>query len=184
MKVLSIKQPFATLCAAGLKDVENRSWTTKFRGTLLIHSSTGPADLFDKSLPLKVFQEFDRIVDLKTGEQIKTSKILRVKNDVISFIGPEKLRHEFEILKTEIAEQIDNSNTLFLEHAIVGSVDLVDVIQDSKSKWSCDGSYHWILKNAVLFGRPVLEVKGKLRLWTFPDDNHILNTKSKILVER
>ena len=37
-KALSIKQPWASLIAIGLKDVENRTWKTKYRGKLLIHA--------------------------------------------------------------------------------------------------------------------------------------------------
>jgi hypothetical protein len=39
MKALSIKQPWAWLIAQGIKDVENRSWRTNFRGDFLIHAS-------------------------------------------------------------------------------------------------------------------------------------------------
>lgn len=39
MKVLSIKQPWATLTALGYKKIETRSWKTSYRGPLLIHSS-------------------------------------------------------------------------------------------------------------------------------------------------
>ena len=39
MKVLTIKNPWAMLILIGLKDVENRSWKTDYRGKLLIHSS-------------------------------------------------------------------------------------------------------------------------------------------------
>ena len=38
MKALSIRQPWAWLIAAGHKDIENRSWNTKFRGKFLIHA--------------------------------------------------------------------------------------------------------------------------------------------------
>lgn len=38
MKVLTIKQPWASLIALGEKHIETRSWKTKYRGTLLIHS--------------------------------------------------------------------------------------------------------------------------------------------------
>jgi len=38
VKALSLRQPWAWLCAAGLKDVENRTWPTKFRGRFLIHA--------------------------------------------------------------------------------------------------------------------------------------------------
>lgn len=39
MKALSIRQPWAWLIASGHKDVENRTWYTRFRGKFLIHAS-------------------------------------------------------------------------------------------------------------------------------------------------
>ncbi len=41
MKVLSIKQPWASLIVNGYKEYEFRSWKTKFRGDILIHASLG-----------------------------------------------------------------------------------------------------------------------------------------------
>lgn len=38
MKVLTIKQPFASLIASGLKEYEFRTWKTNYRGELLIHA--------------------------------------------------------------------------------------------------------------------------------------------------
>ncbi|HET9766458.1 MAG TPA: ASCH domain-containing protein [Thermoanaerobaculia bacterium] len=40
LPTLSIRQPWADLILWGVKDVENRSWSTSLRGSLLIHSST------------------------------------------------------------------------------------------------------------------------------------------------
>lgn len=42
MKVVSVKQPWATLITLGIKPIENRSWRTEYRGKLLIHSSAKP----------------------------------------------------------------------------------------------------------------------------------------------
>ncbi|MBQ8131800.1 MAG: ASCH domain-containing protein [Bacilli bacterium] len=41
MKVLTIKQPFATLIAEGLKEYEFRTWKTSYRGEFLIHAGKG-----------------------------------------------------------------------------------------------------------------------------------------------
>ncbi len=41
MKVLTIKQPFATLIAEGIKEYEFRTWKTKYRGEILIHAGKG-----------------------------------------------------------------------------------------------------------------------------------------------
>jgi hypothetical protein len=39
MKVLVVRQPWAWLIVHGYKDIENRSWKTHYRGTLLIQAS-------------------------------------------------------------------------------------------------------------------------------------------------
>ncbi len=41
MKVITIKQPFATLIAEGIKEYEFRTWKTKYRGEVLIHAGKG-----------------------------------------------------------------------------------------------------------------------------------------------
>ena len=38
MKVITLKQPWATLVAEGLKKYEFRSWKTNYRGEILIHA--------------------------------------------------------------------------------------------------------------------------------------------------
>ena len=39
MKVISIKQPWASLIVAGYKKFEFRTWKTNYRGEILIHAS-------------------------------------------------------------------------------------------------------------------------------------------------
>lgn len=41
MKVITIKQPWASLIIEGYKRFEFRSWQTKYRGELLIHAGKG-----------------------------------------------------------------------------------------------------------------------------------------------
>jgi len=41
MKALSLTQPWATLIVSGAKAFETRSWTTTYRGPLLIHAAKG-----------------------------------------------------------------------------------------------------------------------------------------------
>lgn len=41
MKAISIRQPWAWLILHGGKDIENRTWSTKVRGRVLIHASQG-----------------------------------------------------------------------------------------------------------------------------------------------
>lgn len=42
MKAISVRQPYADLIAFGFKTVEVRTWTTDYRGPLMICASRGP----------------------------------------------------------------------------------------------------------------------------------------------
>lgn len=48
MKILSIKQPWAALIVAGVKDVENRTWPTRYRGVVIVHASQRADDINDE----------------------------------------------------------------------------------------------------------------------------------------
>lgn len=41
MKAISVRQPWAWLIIHAGKDIENREWTTSFRGRVLIHAAKG-----------------------------------------------------------------------------------------------------------------------------------------------
>lgn len=62
-KAISIKQPWAYLICAGIKDVENRTWATKYRGRVYIHASANNACSLDE-LNL---EQFDKILRLSVG---------------------------------------------------------------------------------------------------------------------
>lgn len=38
MKMISIRQPWAALVVSGIKDIENRTWPTRYRGPVLVHA--------------------------------------------------------------------------------------------------------------------------------------------------
>ena len=50
MKVLTIKQPYASLIAYGIKEYEFRTWKTNYRGDVLIHAG--------KSIDKEAMDEF------------------------------------------------------------------------------------------------------------------------------
>ena len=41
MKIITLRQPWATLVAEGIKKYEFRSWKTNYRGKILIHAGAG-----------------------------------------------------------------------------------------------------------------------------------------------
>jgi hypothetical protein len=51
---------------------------------------------------------------------------------------------------------------------IVGTVELVDCVQNHKSKWAESGMWHWVLKKPVLFKEPI-PARGSLGLWEYKE---------------
>ena len=47
---------------------------------------------------------------------------------------------------------------------VIGTVELIDCIQDSNSIWAIDDYWHWVLRDPRLYSRS-RPAKGKLGLW-------------------
>jgi hypothetical protein len=110
MKALSIRQPWAWLIVNGHKDIENRSWQTKFRGKLLIHA----------------------------GQSFDPKGVERAKQ-----------------LGINLPERFDQGG-------IVGMVEVVDCVNESKSPWFV-GPVGFLLRNAETL--PLIPCKGALGLF-------------------
>jgi len=87
MKVISVRQPYASLICRGIKTIENRTWDTKYRGKLLIHASGKPLAWPDFSfLPRDFVKEYKKYY----GSNIKyiplyCSKYMEWSKDIYSF---------------------------------------------------------------------------------------------------
>lgn len=147
MITLSVKNPYSYLICAGLKDVENRTWKTDFRGTLQIHSS-GSLDLF-----MPCLEDFPEEYQDSPADDVFAQKLL-------DFYG----LTSFDSRADNVKASKDKGMAL-ISGAIIGTIEIVDCVKDSKSLWAIPGQYHWILKNPVLFDKPVLNIKGKLRFF-------------------
>lgn len=68
MKVITIKQPWATLIQKGYKEYEFRTWKTKYRGEILIHAGKG--------VDQKAMKRFEDLnLDYPTGQIIAKATI-------------------------------------------------------------------------------------------------------------
>jgi len=153
MKVLSIKQPWASLIASGIKDIENRTWKTNFRGRILIHASGNPAGSF--------FQ----ILSKQQLESIKPSWLIEVlkKGERSAIIG-----------EVDIVDCVINHSSIWAEkiHKQPFCRDCADeggVCPNSGKP--CDEKvkpiYNWVLSNPVLYDPPILNIKGKQSFWQY-----------------
>lgn len=144
MKVLSIRQPWASLIVKGCKDVENRTWKTDYRGPIAIHASGN----FDWSFldfedwnddPL---QQYCAIVRDYFGISAKNNRITRNKQEIGAIIGTVDLA---DILTAGDAEAENNS---------------------IKSPWCFYEGFAWLFVNPKTLKNPI-PCKGKLNLWNY-----------------
>lgn len=123
MKAITIKQPWASLIVHDIKDIENRTWKTNFRGRVLIHA--GIARVNNSLIPKPAFSD----------------------DKVCAIIG----------------------EMVLPQSTIIGSVEIVDCVQNHPSIWAEKGVWNWVLANPILFDKPIENVKGKLSFWDYPD---------------
>ena len=114
MKALSVIMPWPWLIMKHGKDVENRTWYTNYRGSILIHASKKP-----DSQIMEIIAKF------------------HLKNVEKKWCG-----------------------------CIVGSVELVDCVQNYNSSWAEPGMWHWVLRNPLLFKEPI-PARGSRGLWEY-----------------
>lgn len=57
--------------------------------------------------------------------------------------------------------------------SIIGSVEIVDCVQNHPSIWTEKGVYNWVLANPIIFAEPIENVKGKLSFWDYPGINEV-----------
>ena len=154
MKSISIKQPWAYLIVAGIKDIENRTWKCpeKYIGTrVLIHASAKTLD-WDKLINYMTYigalGPFTYKWTRKWLEGLQTGAIIGSVEIVDCVINNSSIWAE----KTALPEQLDN-----------------------KCIWN------WVLANPILFDEPILNVKGKLSFWNyeFSEDDYKCKYESK-----
>ena len=73
LRALAIRQPYAWLVANGIKDIENRSRFTHYRGQVLIHASLDEDLLFEDSLA-----DLSRRAEIESPSSFKRGGIIGV----------------------------------------------------------------------------------------------------------
>lgn len=68
MRALSIRQPWAWLIVNGHKPIENREWSTQYRGPLLIHAG--------KTMPRSYHEELAEYIEDDFGIQLPAYEAL------------------------------------------------------------------------------------------------------------
>ncbi|WLD95448.1 ASCH domain-containing protein [Alkalihalobacillus sp. AL-G] len=141
MKVISIIQPWATLIALGEKKFETRSWRTKYKGSLAIHSSKKIDRTAFKRIPIVQTLKKHGIVLLN---DLPTGMILATCN----------LEGCFEVI-----EDKGDSAVLGNEYYIASGNEYH--LGDFNK-----GRYGWLLSNVNVLDN-LIAAKGQLGLWNY-----------------
>ena len=91
MKVISIKEPFASLIKDGVKIYETRSWKTNYRGEIYIHASKTVSTSDNKENALKFLES-----DIKPGYILCKCRLvdcIEMDEEFISYINNETTEH-------------------------------------------------------------------------------------------
>jgi hypothetical protein len=54
---------------------------------------------------------------------------------------------------------------ILARRAILGSVEILDCVEDSRSKWAVPGKHHWMLHDPRLLDAPVEDIDGESEFW-------------------
>ena len=145
MKALSIKQPWASLIANGIKNIENRTWKTNFRGRIYIHASAKHSgDLTDILTPKQctfMTCNVETLPNLKGEEYIKSAIIGEV----------------------DIVDCVINHPSIWAEKSEWSPF----IGENGEDNEGFKPIYNWVLENPVIYDKPILNVKGKLSFWEF-----------------
>ena len=68
MRVLSIKEPFASLICEGIKHIETRSWKTNYRVEIYIHASRAKVPKNDERI--------NRLIKMLNDKELNMGKII------------------------------------------------------------------------------------------------------------
>lgn len=141
MKALTIKNPWALLIAHGIKDIENRTWRTKYRGRIYIHAA--------KDYPY---------VNL-TDEQED-----QIRGDLRYNFIKRKFPCSAIIGEVDIVDCTLNHPSVWAEQMTTYKCDetgLNIIERGQKYIWN------WVLANPVLYDKPIENVKGALSFWEY-----------------
>ena len=147
MKAISIKQPWASLIIEGIKDIENRTWKTSFRGTVLVHATAKTAGIPSELLTNEQWDSLHYCIE----SPFWMFELMAGRYTNSAIIGT-----------VDIVDCVVNHPNIWAEKTKPIDFDEFTFPRYEKP------IYNWVLSNPVKFDEPMLNVKGKLSLWDYP----------------
>jgi hypothetical protein len=167
MKAITVKQPWASLIVEGIKDIENRTWKTNFRGRVLIHAGRSilrPQECNFTDVQwdsIRGDMRYDILhSDLPSGAIIGSVEIVDCVINHTS-IWAEKF-HKTEFCPECGCKEYTNENFIgkgYRNCTTCGQEWWTDVNYNKPI-------YNWVLANPIKFNEPI-PCKGALSFWDY-----------------
>lgn len=149
MKTISIKQPWAHLICTprkdnpflGIKDIENRTWPTKFRGRVLVHAGAK---------------------EVKNGIDI----VSQIDGEAARHLWFEE--NDGNVAKSSIIGSVEIVDCVVNHPSIWAEESYQIFAEEQKKPIHGEVIYNWVLANPLMFPEPI-QAKGKLSFWDFPN---------------
>lgn len=152
MKVLSVRQPFATLLCMGVKDTENRTWRlpAKMYGErVLIHASAQPYS----------WKQISEYIESLDSEDLTLQKILRENNFSEKWLK-------------DLPTGAIIGSVVFVDYRVNYPspwAEKTEVLADESGlPYYGNPTYNWVAKYAYLFPKDI-KAKGNLNFWNYPN---------------
>lgn len=152
-RCLSVRNPWASLIVLGLKGIENRTWTTNYRGRIAIHASSKPSEI-------AAYRQF--LEDPPLVEDHSRQGFVDYLDEEFDPEDPENQETSVIIGTVEIVDVIDTEADDFDE----SQLDIKSPGFDFTWEFAAFGDvrYLWVLANPMAFETPI-GCHGKLNLW-------------------
>jgi activating signal cointegrator 1 len=150
VKALTLWQPWATLVAMGVKRIETRCWTTKYRGDIAIHSAAKlPPKWLGASSRTNPFR--DELADVFSVRRDRDDRGGKRVDDIVRGLPFGKV---LCVVRLEGIEEIDQmfSRSIDDRERIFGNYE--------------EGRYAWHLRMVAVF-EPPIPAKGNRLLWNW-----------------
>lgn len=164
MRALTLHQPWASLVALGVKTIETRSWSTKYRGPLAIHAGTTQVHTGKFLLLSRIARSGGlisapaewcfRSLDVPFGAVVAVCTL----GDVVPMVDDRYARNVLDVGhrgEKRMALRLDDSE---------GAERITDCTGEAPYGDFAPGRFAWLLEDVEPLAEPI-PVKGKQRLW-------------------
>lgn len=155
MKALTLTPPWGTLVACGAKTIETRSWSTSYRGPLLIHQAKGfprgARELLDVEPFRSVLAHEFRMHPPEPGVPAHPIYV----HDHLPRGTIVAWAYLSDVLPTSMMQPEDGSVAISEQERAFGDFS--------------PGRFAWVLEDVVAMRRPGYPTRGHQRVWNFPD---------------